>query len=96
MVSYINMASWQVPAVLAAAIPGSRVEIEGLGIGSVQPDVAAIRSLARFGASVSVAEEAIVVESDGPPRGCDLDCAAFPRVSELSVHDAKSQASIPK
>lgn len=66
------------PAVLAAAIPGSRVEIEGLGIGSVQPDVAAIRSLERFGASVSVAEEAIVVESDGPPRGCDLDCAAFP------------------
>ena len=66
------------PAILAASRPGSRVEILGLGQGSLQPDAAAIAALSAYGARVEVLEDRTVVS--GPPRliGVELDCASFP------------------
>ena len=66
------------PAILAAARPGSRVEIQGLGRGSHQPDAAAIAALAAFGAQVQVQDDRTIVASDARPSGVELDCSLFP------------------
>lgn len=66
------------PAALAAGLPGSRVEILGLPADSVQPDAAAIDALRRFGATVDRLVDRVVVSSDGPLRGVELDGTDFP------------------
>ena len=66
------------PAALAAGVPGSRIEIDGLALGGAQPDVAAIESLQAFGATVEAGDGTIVVQGGDRPRGCDLDCEGFP------------------
>ena len=66
------------PAMLAAGLPGSKIEIRGIGGGSRQPDLQALFALRAFGAEVDASEDRIVVQ--GPPRlrGVELDCSAFP------------------
>jgi len=66
------------PAMLAAGQPGSRVEINGLGRQSRQPDLAALFALQSFGAKVEATDRQVAVS--GPPRlhGVELDAAAFP------------------
>ena len=66
------------PAMLAAGSPDGRIEILGLGGSSRQPDLAAIRALADFGATVEMKADRIVVA--GPTRLCGarLDCTGFP------------------
>ncbi len=66
------------PAMLAAGLPGSRIEILGLPADSAQPDAAAIDALAAFGATVERAADRVIVSSSGPLRGVDLDAADFP------------------
>ena len=66
------------PAILAASIPDSRIEIEGVVLDGLQPDAAAIRTLVDFGARVRPGTGSIVVEGAARLRGCELDCAAFP------------------
>ena len=66
------------PAALAAAVPGSRIEIDGLSLGGPQPDVAAIEALRGFGATVEPGVGTVVVRGGSRVRGCELDCEAFP------------------
>ncbi|MEE2972361.1 MAG: 3-phosphoshikimate 1-carboxyvinyltransferase, partial [Planctomycetota bacterium] len=66
------------PATLAVARPGSRVEILGLGTDSRQPDLAAIRALRAFGASVELTADRTVVASKDRAVGVELDCSGFP------------------
>ncbi|MBC01898.1 MAG: 3-phosphoshikimate 1-carboxyvinyltransferase [Phycisphaerae bacterium] len=66
------------PAILAASRPGSRVEIPGLGSGSLQPDAAAIGALESFGVGVESRIDRTIVTSSARPRGVELDCTAFP------------------
>jgi len=66
------------PAMLAAAVPGSRVELPGLPADSVQPDAAAIDALAAFGATVERRADRAIVAHAGPLRGVDLDASDFP------------------
>ncbi len=66
------------PGMLAAGLPGSRVEILGLPADSVQPDAAAIDALADFGATVDRLSDRAVVAWAGPLRGVDLDASDFP------------------
>ena len=66
------------PAMLAAGSPGGRIEILGLGDSSRQPDLAAIRALADFGATVEMTADRIVVSGPSQLRGTELDCTGFP------------------
>jgi 3-phosphoshikimate 1-carboxyvinyltransferase len=66
------------PAMLAAGLPGSRIEILGLPADSVQPDAAAIDALAAFGATVERRADRAIVSYAGPLRGVDLDASDFP------------------
>lgn len=66
------------PAMLAAGSPGGRIEILGLGASSRQPDLAAIRALAEFGATVEPGGDRIVVSGPARLRGVELDCTGFP------------------
>jgi 3-phosphoshikimate 1-carboxyvinyltransferase len=84
------------PAMLAAGQPGSRVEINGLGRQSRQPDLAALLALQSFGAKVEATDRQVVVS--GPPRlhGVQLDGSAFPDaavglVALASIADSPSR-----
>jgi 3-phosphoshikimate 1-carboxyvinyltransferase len=70
-------------AVAAALVEGSEVELPGLALASVQPDMGALRALAGMGARVTQAETGVRVAcaargGGAPLRGGVLDCAAFP------------------
>ncbi|MAH65075.1 MAG: 3-phosphoshikimate 1-carboxyvinyltransferase [Phycisphaerae bacterium] len=66
------------PAMLAAGSPGGRIEILGLGDSSRQPDLAAIRALQDFGATVEMSADRTVVSGPSQLRGTELDCTGFP------------------
>lgn len=57
----------------AAAITGGRVRIEGLGLSSVQGDVAFVGLLERMGAVIERTEDAITVTGTGVLHGIDAD-----------------------
>ena len=66
------------PAALAAMVPGSRVEIQGINEHSAQPDVAAIMALRESGAGVESHGDQLLVTGAETLRGLDLDCRGFP------------------
>ena len=66
------------PAILAAARPGSDLEILGLGGGSRQPDAAAIEALAAFGVEVRAGSSSTRIIAPDRLRGVELDCGRFP------------------
>lgn len=57
----------------AAAICGGRVTVEGLGLDSLQGDLAFVDVLAQMGCRVERTATATTVERDGPLRGVDVD-----------------------
>jgi len=66
----------------AAACPGSRVAIAGLGRDSVQGDVSFVEVLERMGARVRVEANRVSVAHGGDPlRGVDRDMNAMPDVA---------------
>lgn len=63
----------------AALCPGSACTIEGLGKGSLQPDVRFADALHEMGAALTYGRDFITVLGPSEPlRGIDLDCAAMP------------------
>ncbi|MDG2022406.1 MAG: 3-phosphoshikimate 1-carboxyvinyltransferase [Phycisphaerales bacterium] len=66
------------PAMLAAGLPGSKIEIMGIGGGSRQPDLQALLALQEFGVEVDAAEDRVIVRGPSRLRGVELDCSAFP------------------
>ena len=66
------------PAMLAAGLPGSKIEIMGIGVGSRQPDLQALLALQEFGVEVDAAEDRVIVRGPSRLRGVELDCSAFP------------------
>ncbi|MEX0886675.1 MAG: 3-phosphoshikimate 1-carboxyvinyltransferase [Phycisphaeraceae bacterium] len=65
----------------AAALPGSRVLIEGLGRSSLQGDLGFVDVLARMGARLTLTEGSVAVASpadDAPLRGVDVDLNHMP------------------
>jgi 3-phosphoshikimate 1-carboxyvinyltransferase len=66
------------PGMLAAGLPGSRIELPGLPADSVQPDAAAIDALTAFGATVERRRDRAIVAHAGPLQGVDLDASDFP------------------
>lgn len=65
-------------ALAAAIVPGSRVLLEGISLGSRQPDVRLLHALAAMGAGVAATAEGVVVEGPGLLTPIDLDASAFP------------------
>ncbi len=61
----------------AAALTGGRVRIEGLGVDSMQGDIAFVDMLERMGASVERGESYIEVRGRGPLAGVDVDMNAI-------------------
>ncbi len=63
----------------AALSPGSVCTIEGLGHGSLQPDVRFADALHEMGAGLTYGRDFITILGPAEPlRGIDLDCAAMP------------------
>lgn len=63
----------------AALCPGSVCTIEGLGKGSLQPDVRFADALHEMGAGLTYGRDFITVLGPAEPlRGIDLDCGAMP------------------
>ena len=72
-------ASAAVYPMVAAAITGGRVTIEGLGSGSAQPDLAIALHLATMGCDVTSTETTTVVDASGKSlRGIDADLSGSP------------------
>jgi 3-phosphoshikimate 1-carboxyvinyltransferase len=59
----------------AAAMPGGRVRIEGLGTGTVQGDLRFVDALEAMGAEVIREEDATEVRGPVRPRGIEIDMA---------------------
>ena len=62
----------------AALHPGSRVTVPGLGVHSLQGDLAFADVLKRMGAAVQVSKEAVTVTGTGDLDGIDADLSAIP------------------
>jgi len=63
----------------AALCPGSVCTIEGLGGGSVQPDVRFVDALHEMGAGLAFGPDFLTIIGPAEPlRGLDIDCAAMP------------------
>lgn len=70
----------------AAVNPGSTITIEGLGIGSLQGDVAFADVLHQMGAGLTFGRDFITVTGNGDLQGIDLDMNAIPdMVQTLAV-----------
>ena len=61
----------------AAALSGGRVRVRGLGLASLQGDLAFVEVLARMGAAVTVDPELTEVYGTGELHGVDADCRDF-------------------
>ena len=71
-------------ALAAGALSGGRrTEVEGVGVGSLQPDLAITRCLEAFGCSSSGSDGRRLVVSGSPTRGAELDCAPFPDLAPV-------------
>lgn len=57
----------------AAALTGGRVRVNGLGTNALQGDVDFVKALARMGASVTIAEDHVIVEGTGELNGIEID-----------------------
>ncbi len=68
-------------ALLAAIVPGSRIELLGLSRSSRQPDLRFLDALASMGARVEASEGGVVVAHAGPLAAVDLDASLFPDAS---------------
>lgn len=63
----------------AALSPGSVCTIEGLGKGSLQPDVRCVDALTEMGAGVTFGRDFLTVIGAGEPlHGIDIDCSLIP------------------
>lgn len=71
-------ASAAVYPMVAAAITGGRVEIEGLGLASTQPDITISSHLAAMGCRVSESEAGLVVEGPEKLAPIDADLSVAP------------------
>ena len=68
----------------AAAVTGGRVEIQGLGLGSAQPDARGIhKGLAALGCDVSASRIDRLVCEGRPTRGATIDCTDWPDASPV-------------
>jgi 3-phosphoshikimate 1-carboxyvinyltransferase len=61
----------------AAAICGGTVRVEGLGVGSLQGDLAFVDVLERMGAGVERGADHVTVTGGAPLRGVEVDMAAL-------------------
>lgn len=72
-------ASAAVYPMVAAAITGGRARIEGLGKGSLQPDLDVAGVLGKMGCLVEITDDATVIDARGRQlRGVEVDLSASP------------------
>ncbi|MDG1985575.1 MAG: hypothetical protein P8M11_13520 [Planctomycetota bacterium] len=62
---------------------GHRVQVEGVGAASLQPDVAIVACLQAFGCSGAGTTDSRLVVSGAPSRGVNLDCGGFPDLAPV-------------
>jgi 3-phosphoshikimate 1-carboxyvinyltransferase len=71
-------------ALAAGALSGGRpTSVEGVGLGSLQPDVAITRCLEAFGCTSDGSDRRRLVISGAPTRGAEVDCGPFPDLAPV-------------
>ncbi len=71
-------------ALVAGALSGGRrTWVEGVGTGSLQPDVAITACLQAFGCSVEGSGPDRLVVTGAPSRGAQIDCVGFPDLAPV-------------
>jgi len=71
-------------ALAAGALSQGRpTVVEGVGLGSLQPDVAITRCLEAFGCTVDGSDALRLMVSGAPTRGAEVDCGPFPDLAPV-------------